>query len=586
VIDLVSGDQPMQDATGELTIVFNGEIYNYLELRREHEKEGAQFRTHSDTEVILEGYRRHGPRVVNGLRGMFAFAIWDARKQELFLARDRLGKKPLFWCRLGEVFYFASTMEAFRSLPGWSDELSRASVLLYSFLGAFPEDTTVYRQARALPSGCTARVRGARAVPQIERYWQLRLRPKRFASERSLAEEYRALLREATAQRLRADVPVALTFSGGVDSGTLAALCRQDLRCELACFTVDHHTAESPSEEVQIAQRVADRLGLAWCHVPFDWRADLLTELDEAYAPYDQPCQQIALVYSRRLYEAIKPHATVVLTGNGADELFQGYDGNETIRRDDLLRGLARLAPAWLRARLPGRAGAWLRRHDLNGLPVAAWWRQDLAAYVQTLAPDAACAEEARAITERVADAAQAAEVASLMDLTTFRGLAFGAGDTNYRLPDVSGLAAQVEVRSPFLDHRFVEFAAVLPDRLKVHDFRSPAGNKYLPKKVYAELCGAEFAFARKKGMGFNLRFGEGFAQEPRFRAAMDRALAAVEEADLGVEHFRAARERFDRDVAAGHAVRPTAGPMMQGFMLGAWLLRGRGGVVAPSAPG
>jgi asparagine synthase (glutamine-hydrolysing) len=143
IIDLTTGHQPMQDALGRYTIVFNGEIYNYLELRGEYEKAGAHFKTNSDTEVILAGYHLKGDRVCADLNGMFAFAVHDREKDELFLARDRLGKKPLFWCRLGRLFCFASSLDAFRELPGWNDKLDRDALAFFCSSGFFEGDKTV-----------------------------------------------------------------------------------------------------------------------------------------------------------------------------------------------------------------------------------------------------------------------------------------------------------------------------------------------------------------------------------------------------------------------------------------------------------
>ena len=326
IIDLKTGGQPMQDASGRFVIVFNGEVYNYRELRDAYRKAGANFRTESDTEVILEGYRLKGARVCEDLNGMFAFAIWDSLEKQLFLARDRLGKKPLFWTSLGGVFCFASTLDAFRDLPGWQSILSPSAILFCGLTGTFAKGGTIYKQAHALPPACHMLMRlNGRLPPEVKAYWQPNFKQKSRHDLPLLLNEYEALLSDSINIRLRSDVPVALTFSGGVDSGTIACIAARKLGQQLACYTVDYHTEQDPSEEALNAKAVAEQLNLPWHYVHFDYHRQLLSELADAYRFYDQPCQQIALTYSCRLYEAIKPWATVVLSGNGADELFTGY---------------------------------------------------------------------------------------------------------------------------------------------------------------------------------------------------------------------------------------------------------------------
>ena len=346
IIDLKTGDQPMWDASGRYVIVYNGEIYNYRELRQAYGKAGVNFRTESDTEVILEGFRLKGARVCEDLNGMFAFAIWDTVERQLFIARDRLGKKPLYWTWLGSVFCFASTLDAFQGLHGWQSVLSPGNTLFYSMTGTLPRGKTIYKQANALPPACCAFVKlGGSLQPAIRRYWQADYTQKSRRKLSDFLDEYEALLSDAVNIRLRSDVPLALTFSGGVDSGTIAYIAAKKLGQSLSCYTVDYHTDEDPSEETIIAKTVAQRLDLPWHYIHFDYHRQLFDELASAYRFYDQPCHQIALTYSSRLFEAIKPFATVVLSGNGADELFTGYVGDEKTR----LRGWAIEAAKWAR---------------------------------------------------------------------------------------------------------------------------------------------------------------------------------------------------------------------------------------------
>lgn len=567
VIDLSSSaNQPMADPEGRYRIVFNGEIYNYEELRAAYEHAGAHFRTDSDTEVILQGYRLKGAGVCEDLNGMFAFAILDTRDATLFLARDRLGKKPLYWTRPGGVFAFASSTDAFRALPGWQAELSESALLFYGITGAYPRGRTIYAQVQTLPPACHAIVslRGD-LMPRITQYWGMDFSQKSNTRLGGLLDEYADLLGDAVRLRLRSDVPLALTFSGGVDSGTIAALAASQQSGPVRCFTVDYHTEADPSEETLIAQAVAKQLGFEWHYVHFDYHRRLLPELDAAYAYYDQPCSRISLVYTDGLYRAIKPHATVVLSGNGADELFTGYIGDERVH----LRGLVLGGLGWLRP--------LLRQHAVSPylrLPLSRAYAETIVLAAEGSRPKAAVLDELREFAADIASEAEAYGVRSALDLKMLVTLRYSSNDSNYRMPDISGLAAQVEVRSPFLDHRLVEFATRLPDRYKVASVFSAAKNKFLPKKYYSRLVPAKIAWSRKKGMGWNLRWDRSIARDPSFEPKFAEAWQAMERIGMDTAPFRRAFAAYVEDVRRGTEFSGHAKMMMNGLMLGAWLRR------------
>jgi asparagine synthase (glutamine-hydrolysing) len=567
VIDAASGGQPMASGDGRFVIVFNGEIYNYTELRLDYARAGASFRTNSDTEVILEGYRLKGAEVCRDLNGMFAFAIWDRDAKTLFLARDRLGKKPLFWTELGGALFFASTLDAFTRLPGWDARLSPAALGLYSLLGAFPGEATIYANANALPAASWAMISPTALRPQPSRYWRMQFPASKRGNLASHLVEYEELLTDAVRIRLRSDVPVALTFSGGVDSGSIAAVASKRLGADLSCFTVDYHTEDDPSEETINAQRAARQLGLDWHYIHFDYHTRLLDDLSEAYSNYDQPNQQMALAYSHHLYQAIKPHATVVLSGNGADELFTGYVGDERIRRRDVAMTIARP----LRPLLRHFSDSRFLRFDIP------------QAYVESVMLEAGQASFDPAVVDAIRPHVVAlgeemakSGVASMMDLKMWTALNFSTVDANYRVPDVSGLAAQVEVRSPFLDYRMVEFAARLPHRYKVANLFSAGANKYLPKRYYQRWMPADIVWSRKKGMGWNLRWDRSIASDPSFEAAFADAYAKLDERGIPSAQFRSAWRRYVDDLRCGIESPSTAGVMMNGFMLGKWFERQR----------
>jgi asparagine synthase (glutamine-hydrolysing) len=565
IIDPQTGRQPMSTPDGRLTLIFNGAIYNYIELRKEYERLGAQFGTHSDTEAILQGYALKGPAVCDDLNGMFAFAIWDRDARELFLARDRVGKKPLYWTRDDRHFCFASTIDAFRDLPGWSGRLDHASLALYGLLGAVPLDNSVFEGVHSLEPGTRATVSLASTEPRIERYWCMDFSTKSNSSSRELEREYEDLLVEATRIRLRSDVPIGLTFSGGVDSGSIAWACAKRLDTELDCYTIDYDTPEDPSPETANARAAAGALGLPWQHIQFDHHRDLLPELTTAYAHYDEPCQQMALVYSERLYREIRPNATVVLSGNGADELFTGYVGDERIRQRDLLSS----ALGWARP-LFNRSP---RLPDYLRLPPVEAFRQTVIAQAGQHG-GAEMRERVAPIAQRIAERAEESGVSTWLDYNMFNALTCATRDTNYRLPDISGYAAQVEVRSPFLDHRMIEFAARLPARMKVSRVFSHTGNKHLPRAAYRRMVPPAVADSPKRGMAYNVRWDLSVARDPAYLDAFKRAYEAIDGIEgLDAAPYRSAWQAYIGDVNAERTP-ATAGTMMNGFMLGAWIER------------
>lgn len=566
IIDLESGGQPMRDVDGRLTIVFTGEIYNYIELRAEYERRGARFRTHSDTEVILEGFKLRGPAVCEDLNGMFAFALWDSARRELTLARDHLGKKPLFWYATTSFVAFSSTLRAFEGLEGWTGELSAAGVALYSILSNFPEDVTVYKQARRIPYASWAVVAPGDSFLKPRRYWRMSFGEKSSQPFASALDEYGALVSDATRIRLRSDVPVALTFSAGVDSGTIAAVAARVLRVPLRCCTIDSGTLGRPSPDSVRAREVAQLLGLDWQHVPFDMvaRPDPFPTLDQAYNQYDEPCQNMNVPLSQQLYAAMKPHATVVLSGNGADELFSGYVGDERIRQQDLA---LRMVPSLRRIPHSLRRGPFSSPYFDRPL-LDAWVDTVLAAAPLDGIDAEEVAERLRVISAEMA----ACGVQDRMDLQMFLQLTCMTADSNYRIPDISGLVAQVEVRSPFLDVRIVEFAARLPHAWKVARMFSPDGNKHLPKAFYERYVPQTTARVPKRGLGYDMRLDRKIHDDPAFLRAFADAYASLESFGIPAGRYRNAWNEYVRRPLAAIGGSPYAPLMVNGFMLSEWL--------------
>jgi len=574
IIDLAHGAQPMSDVMGRYVITFNGEIYNFVELKKSYQEKGAEFQTDSDTEIIIHGYRLKGPKVLDDLNGMFAFAIWDNVEKTLFIARDRVGKKPLFWTLHNGAFIFSSTVNTFALLPNWEPSISQAGMAFYSFLGGFPETETIFKNAHALPAASFALFKPGDIDLTPIRYWRASYAEKSGRRKTDLIDEYEEILSNAIKIRMRADVPVALSFSGGTDSGTIAALAKKKFNVGLKCYTIDYHTPEEPSEEVVIAERVANVIGLEWEFIPFDYRRQMLEEFHQTYRYFDQPCQQFALVYSKRLYDVMKDRCTVVLTGNGADELFLGYGGDERIVSFDRTRFWLNQIPESLFKYLPEKQRVSWNNQRLANFEFCDWVQADWKAYLRQYTRDESALEECEDTIQQYCAELQECGVETMADFVMHRGLAVSAGDTNYRLPDITGYAAQVEVRSPFLDYRLIEFAARLPHKFKVGRHAGKPTPKILPRTYYERHVGTEFAWATKKPMGANLNWQLEFPRSSKFQSAFDRSMKGIQEAGFASERFLEAYEEFASALERGETAFPTAGLMMNGFMLGAWLAK------------
>jgi asparagine synthase (glutamine-hydrolysing) len=359
VIDLETGMQPMEDDGGTATIVFNGEIYNFQTVRDQLEQLGHVFHTKSDTEVILKAWKEWGEDCVCRLSGMFAFAIWDARKQCLFLARDRLGEKPLYYALLPDrSFIFASEIGALLTHPLLVRNIDAQAVEQFFALGYIAEPRTIYSTIQKLPAACQLIFQRGRA-PRVSSYWDLARDPSGFADSGSASLELASRLDQAVKEQMVSDVPIGAFLSGGIDSGTTAALMARHTSDPLHCFTIGF--TDPRFDESSLAAEVAARYGARHCvETVKGTEEDLVNELPRIFG---EPFGDSSAIPSLRLMHLARRHVTVALSGDGGDELFAGYRRygfhlrEEKIRRmiPQAIRGpafglLARLYPQldWL----------------------------------------------------------------------------------------------------------------------------------------------------------------------------------------------------------------------------------------------
>ncbi len=320
IIDLTpTGRQPMSTAGGAVTIVFNGEIYNFPELRRDLEARGHKFRGTSDTEILLAAYMEFGVECLARLRGMFAFAIWDARDRSLFIARDRVGKKPLHYRVDADGIAFASEAKAFFAEPSFAASPNLEAISHYLTYQYVPSPQSAFDGVQKLPPGSYLLIRNGSLT--VERYWRLRYTPKQAISEDEAAAELMVRLREAVRIRMISDVPLGAFLSGGVDSSTVVALMAGLSDRPVKTYSIGFD--EKEYDELPFARAVAERYGTD--HHEFIVRPDATAIVPDLVWHYDEPYADESAIPTYLLSKLTRQHVTVALNGDGGDESFSGY---------------------------------------------------------------------------------------------------------------------------------------------------------------------------------------------------------------------------------------------------------------------
>ncbi len=475
IIDLSpAGHQPMQSPSGrDIWITFNGEVYNFLELRPELESKGFRFRSGTDTECVLAAYEIWGAACVERLGGMFAFAIWDGEKGELFCARDRLGKKPFLYWHDGPRFAFGSELGALAALEQMPRAFDEQGVAAYFSLGFVPGELSILSAVRKLPPASRLTLRNGRV--QIDRYWNpidaARRTTRRDAKDEELIDELDGLLRRATRRRMIADVPLGAWLSGGVDSSLVVAEMCETAHGKVRTFTIGF--GDSDRDESKMACGVAQYLGTD--HEEFHITpAEMLAEVPVAAGVYDEPFADEAGLPTYVVSKLSRRHVTVALCGDGGDETFLGYSHHLNAGTLDLVDRF----PSWLRiatSRLGGALGAMSGSRWRQRIRSLAYedWAELYVRMTSTLRPDAAGRVVAAPFvldgtiyrkTAAQLDDFPAPTKLALLDLTTT------LPDKFLVKVDRAAMHVALEVRAPFLDHELVEWGLSLPMRYKIRD--------------------------------------------------------------------------------------------------------------------
>ena len=500
IIDLSpNGRQPMSSASGRYVIVFNGEIYNFQELRRELEGTEA-FRGHSDTEVMLACVERWGVKAsLARWNGMFAFGLWDRQERVLHLGRDRFGKKPLYYTRRPSGdFLFASELKALRILAKASGEdwsIRQQSVYDYLSVGVVPQPATIYENVFALGAGESLKFDGRHI--SVEKYWRLVRRPTNSVSFSDAQSNVRTLISEAVRIRLRSDVPLGVFLSGGIDSSIVAYEASKVVGNSLKTFTVS--VPSNILDESAIAKRTAQALGVENVVLPLDIAPTEL--LNDMVRIYDQPYADSSALPSIVVSRAARQHVTVVLTGDGGDEVFAGYRRHIAAKWFDAFSWLPE--PICRIARKSGkskirRSAAGLTSRFLRGLPLTSAERY--LAWTSDMLMEA----DKRNYWRGSPMSATESWISNILSETDDSGLSTQLhGDISINLlsdllvkMDMATMSASLEARSPLLDHRLAEFVMTLPGNYLV----GVVTPKRLLRRAYDGLLPREVIHGPKRG--------------------------------------------------------------------------------------
>ncbi|MFO1292811.1 MAG: XrtA/PEP-CTERM system amidotransferase [Rubrivivax sp.] len=517
IIDIATGQQPLFNEDGTVAIVFNGEIYNYQELMPELQAAGHRFRTRSDTECIVHGWEQWGERCVERLRGMFAFVLWDRRRQTLFMARDRLGVKPLHYALLDDgTLLFGSELKSLLAHGGLRRELDPLALEEYFALGYVAEPRTVFRQARKLPPAHTLTLRRGQPLAEPREYWDVRFTLGNPNTVAEASAELHERLRESVRLRMISEVPLGAFLSGGVDSSavvaTMAGLSADPVNtCSIAF--------DDPQfNESAFAQMVAERYRTN--HHVETVQSDDFGLVDTLARLYDEPYADSSAIPTYRVCQLARRHVTVALSGDGGDEAFGGYRRYRLHLMEERMRSALPLALRRPLFGLLGRAypkADWAPRVFRAKTTFEGMARNAVEAYFHSVSILRAPMRrrlfsetlrrelggyDARQVFERHAARAGTDDALSLvqyLDLKTYL-----VGDINTKV-DRASMAHSLEVREPLMDHKLVEWLATLPASMKV---RGQEG-KYLLKKAMEPLLPADVLYRPK--MGFSVPLARWF---------------------------------------------------------------------------
>jgi asparagine synthase (glutamine-hydrolysing) len=517
IIDLGSGQQPMRSDDNQVILTYNGEIYNFPALRKELEQMGYAFKTHCDTEVVLNGWLAWGEGCVDKFRGMFAFAVWDKSKQALFLARDRLGIKPLFYAELKNgQFIFASELKALKVHPDFPRDLEPTAIEEYFGFGYVPDPKTIYKNVYKLEPGHSLTIKRGQKDWQPRQYWDVRFSERQYGGEAEVAEDLMERFEEAVKIRMMADVPLGAFLSGGVDSSGVVAMMAKNSESPVNTCSISF--GDPKFNESQFAQMVAERYHTQ--HRVEQVDPDDFHLIDKLVGLYDEPYADSSALPTYRVCELAKKQVTVVLSGDGGDENLAGYRRYRWHTYEDRMRSIL---PDTIRKPLFGFLGDvypkadWAPKIFRAKSTFESIARDSLEGYFHSISVNS------NAIRAALFSSRLKSELQNYQAVEVFRRYQQQAPSDNAQslvqyldiktyLPgdiltkvDRASMAHALEVRVPLLDHELVEWIATLPPDLKLKNREG----KYIFKKGLEPYLPNDILYRPK--MGFAVPLGSWF---------------------------------------------------------------------------
>ncbi|WP_433435255.1 asparagine synthase (glutamine-hydrolyzing) [Nonomuraea sp. CA-141351] len=585
IIDVAKGDQPVYSEDENVVAVFNGEIYNFRELRQELTLRGHRLSTEGDSECLVHLYEEHGPDLVHHLRGMFAFAIWDRARQRLVLARDRVGKKPLYWRSDGHSIWFGSELKALTRDPGLRREIDLVALDHYLTYLYVPAPWSIYEGVHKLPPGHVLIWEKGKIT--IQRYWRLDRTPRAAVDEQEEEERLRELLLESTRIRMVSERPIGAFLSGGIDSSAVVAAMAMQSKERVKTFCIGFE--DSRYDERHKARLIADRYGTE--HHELVVTGNLLDVLPGLAWHFDEPFADSSAIPSFWVAKLSRQHVTVALNGDGGDECFGGYRRHVLMsraRRIPVMPPRPAAAAALVGSAIVARTAAGTRQRRLGQMlqfiaerPANRYARlmsclgpeQKWAIYSDELRSALAGADAYRMLEQIFRESSAENDLGRILDVDT---LAYLPGDLLVKA-DITTMAHSLEARSPFLDHHLMEWAASLPSALNVRRFET----KRLLKRAVAPWIPEELLRYPKKGFGVPLARwlrGElremafdlltdttarsrGLFRAPAVRSLLDRHMSGADHGSqlwalLQLELWHRAHEVPSRGPACGHVPR------------------------------
>ncbi len=540
IIDLEGGRQPLSNEDGTVWIVFNGEIYNFLELRQELEAAGHRFKTRTDTEVIVHLYEDHGVDCVKQLRGMFAFAIWDHRHQRLFLARDHVGQKPLFFYQRNGAFAFASEIKALLQTSHVSPELDGSGMNHLISLRFTPGTQTMFKGIQKVPAGHSMVVEKGQS--RLERYWDLQYTQKLTGSEVDVVDRLKKLLLETVRSHLVSDVPIGAFVSGGIDSSTVASMMAVASPEPIATFSIGVKQADF--NELPYARLVAAKYQTKHHEAIIDedlvkLLPKLIWHMDELSDPFGFGIFLVA--------QMAKPHVKVVLGGDGGDELFVGYDryvGNTLVDyycyipegiRKHAMRTVIKLIPDSYTYNSVAQKIRWINEMSLRSGGERYAESMSFLRFTHEMKEKLFTRRLQKQLKEdfysrsKILEHFDAANARDIVDKMLYTDMMTRLPEHLLRSVDHMTMAHGLEDRSPLLDRRVVEFAASIPTEMKLKG----RCVKYIFKQVAKDFLPPELLSRSKQGFAFPL----GYWMKARLGKLLESLFRKSRLADEGYFH-------------------------------------------------